>query len=75
MKVQLINNRHFHGGGADVVYFTTGELLESDGHEYVYFSNHSDEAEQYKLESFFALICNIGIANSKADRKKVFMFI
>lgn len=54
MKVLLINNRHFHGGGADVVYFTTGELLESDGHEYVYFSNHSDEAEQYKLESFFA---------------------
>lgn len=54
MKVLLINNRHFHGGGADVVYFTTGELLKSAGLEVQYFSRHSEKAESYDLDSWFA---------------------
>ena len=54
MRVLLINNRHFHGGGADVVYFTTGDLLEDVGNEIVYFSRHSDKAEPYKYDSYFA---------------------
>ena len=54
MRVLLINNRHFRGGGADVVYFTTGELLESTGHEFVYFSRHSNDAEKNEFDTFFA---------------------
>lgn len=54
MKVLQINNRYFRGGGADVVYFSTGNLLESKGHEVVYFSRHSSNAEPYRLDSFFA---------------------
>ena len=54
MKVLLINNRHYHGGGADMVYFSTGEMLKEAGHEVVYFSRHSKEAEPYQFDSFFA---------------------
>lgn len=54
MRVLLINNRHFHGGGADMVYFSTGELLEDAGHEVVFFSRQSEQAEHYQLDNYFA---------------------
>lgn len=54
MKVLLINNRHFHGGGADMVYFSTGELLEQAGNEVTFFSRHSAQAEPYKKDYYFA---------------------
>lgn len=54
MRILLINNRHFHGGGADVVYFTTGELLQEAGNEIFFFSRHSENAESYKKDSIFA---------------------
>lgn len=54
MKVLLINNRHFRGGGADVVYFSTSDLLASAGHEPTFFSFHLDKAEPYCKDSYFA---------------------
>lgn len=54
MKILQINNRHFHGGGADVVYFSTGKLLEDAGHEVVFFSRQSEQAEPYQLDNYFA---------------------
>lgn len=38
MKVLLINNRHFYGGGTETVYFNTANLLREAGHEVVFFS-------------------------------------
>jgi len=38
MKILQINNVHYRRGGADVVYFNTGKLLEEHGHEVFYFS-------------------------------------
>jgi glycosyltransferase involved in cell wall biosynthesis len=38
MKILLIHNVHARGGGADVVYLNTGELLKKYGHTVIYFS-------------------------------------
>lgn len=48
MKILLINNTHYIGGGADRVYLNTAELLTSKGHEVMFFStldenNYSSE--------------------------------
>jgi glycosyltransferase involved in cell wall biosynthesis len=39
MKILLINSVHYIRGGADVVYFDTGKLLEKHGHQVFYFSS------------------------------------
>ena len=53
MKVLLINNRHFRGGGADVVYFSTAEKLIEAGHQVTFFSRHSENALPDENDSFF----------------------
>tara|TARA_B110000114_G_scaffold2002_1_gene1911 strand:+ start:13453 stop:14667 length:1215 start_codon:yes stop_codon:yes gene_type:complete len=57
MKVLLINNQHNKSGGADVVYFNTAKLLESNGHEIAFFStispnNITSKQQQYFVEGF-----------------------
>ncbi len=57
MKVLLINNQHNKSGGADVVYFNTAKLLESNGHEIAFFStlspnNIDSKQQQYFVEKF-----------------------
>lgn len=52
MKILLINNRHFYGGGTETVYFNTAELLRKAGHEVVFFSvmrenNLPSEQDEY----------------------------
>lgn len=55
MKILLINNRHFPGGGTETVYFNTADLLRQAGHEVVFFSikrenNISCAQERYFVE-------------------------
>lgn len=38
MRILQINKHHFVKGGADRVYLNTGNLLENNGHEVIYFS-------------------------------------
>ena len=43
MKILLIDNYHYRRGGAEVVYFNTGDILSSHGHKILYFSQLWDE--------------------------------
>jgi len=43
MKVLQINNCHYYRGGADNVYFNTGELLKRKGHTVIYFSIYDEK--------------------------------
>lgn len=68
MKILLINNRHFHGGGADIVYFNTAKLLQEYGHEVVFFSLHSENEEESEWSEFFAPATKDGNALQKVKR-------
>lgn len=53
MRVLQINKYHFIKGGADRVYFNTGNLLAENKHEVIYFStDHPDNAESSYSEFF-----------------------
>lgn len=54
MKILLINNCHFKRGGADIVYFNTGELLKQKGHEVFYFSSYNDKNQSYSHDKYFS---------------------
>lgn len=43
MKILLVNNCHYYRGGADNVYFNTGELLKRKGHTVIYFSIYDEK--------------------------------
>ena len=58
MKILLVNNQHFIMGGAHKVYFNTGDLLESMGHEVAYFSTLSHENKQTSYSKFFVNTIN-----------------
>lgn len=68
MKILLINNRHFHGGGADIVYFNTAKLLQEHGHEVVFFSRHSEQEEENEWSEYFAPAKEEGNAIQKIKR-------
>lgn len=56
MKILLIDVYHYYRGGAETVFFNTGELLKKAGHEVVYFTlkwpqNLPSEFETYFPES------------------------
>lgn len=53
MKVLLINNIHTLAGGANTVYFNTGELLKQYGHEVLYFAMHSSKEEPCDYSEYF----------------------
>ena len=53
MKILQINNIHFRRGGADIVYFNTGKLLENRGHEVFYFSQENEKNEKTNLNDYF----------------------
>ena len=53
MKILLINNRHFRGGGADAVYFNTAKLLMDAGHQVVFFSQLDELNDPCEQELFF----------------------
>jgi glycosyltransferase involved in cell wall biosynthesis len=53
MKILLINNRHYRHGGAETVYFNTGNLLKQYGHEVYFFSLHSEKTEIYEFSEYF----------------------
>ena len=43
MKILLLDNYFYRKGGAESVYFNTGELLKRHGHEVIYFSQWWEE--------------------------------
>lgn len=53
MKILLIHNVHYRGGGADVVYLNTGALLEKRGHTVLYFSFENKGNVKSKQEEYF----------------------
>ncbi|WP_075342093.1 glycosyltransferase family 4 protein [Tenacibaculum agarivorans] len=53
MRILLINNTHYIGGGADRVYINTGSLLEKNGHTVLYFSTQSEKNIQSKYAKYF----------------------
>lgn len=54
MKILLINSVHYTRGGADIVYFETGKLLEEYGHEVFYFSSKGEKTfEDDNLNYFY----------------------
>lgn len=53
MKVLLIHNVHFRGGGADVVYLNTGDLLKKYGHTVIYFSFKNKSNISCRQEKYF----------------------
>jgi len=53
MKILLINKYHYVKGGSDRVYFNTGSLLQSNGHDVAYFSTeHPDNLDCLYSVSF-----------------------
>lgn len=53
MKILLINNQHYHKGGAHTVYFNTGELLQKHGHEVYYFALKDKHTLPYEYDEYF----------------------
>lgn len=53
MKILLINNQHYHKGGAHTVYFNTGELLQKYGHEVFYFAMKDEHTLPYEYDEYF----------------------
>jgi glycosyltransferase involved in cell wall biosynthesis len=53
MKILQINNIHFRRGGADIVYFNTGRLLENQGHEVFYFSQENEKNDNSTSNGYF----------------------
>jgi glycosyltransferase involved in cell wall biosynthesis len=61
MRILQINKHHFVKGGADRVYFNTGNLLENNGHEVIYFStSHPGNLECSNSELFVPFVENRG---------------
>lgn len=59
MKILQINKHHFVKGGADRVYFNTGNLLEKNGHEVIYFStSHPGNLDCSNSELFVPFVEN-----------------
>lgn len=59
MRILQINKHHFVKGGADRVYFNTGNLLEKNGHEVIYFStSHPGNLECSNSELFVPFVEN-----------------
>lgn len=58
MKILQINNYHFLKGGSETVYLNTGKLLESKGHEVVYFSTHNEKNIDHGANEFFVKSAN-----------------
>lgn len=53
MKILLINRLHHVNGGADRVYLNTGELLERNKIEVIYFSSKNIKNQDNKFKDFF----------------------
>jgi glycosyltransferase involved in cell wall biosynthesis len=53
MKVLLIHGLHIPIGGADKVYFNTGDLLEQNGHSVIYFSYKNIKNVPCEQEKYF----------------------
>ncbi len=53
MKVLQINKHHFIKGGADRVYFNTGNLLTDNQHEVIYFSTNHPNNFNSQFSDFF----------------------
>lgn len=55
MRILQINSCHRRRGGADAVYFNTGELLEGKGHEVAYFSQEEKNTNKSNGSEFHIL--------------------
>lgn len=53
MKILLINNVHNYTGGANTVYFNTGELLKNRGNEVIYFAMRSTNDIECDYSRYF----------------------
>ncbi|MCF8318711.1 MAG: glycosyltransferase [Sphingobacteriaceae bacterium] len=53
MKILQINNHHYIRGGSEIMYLKTGELLEENGHEVIYFSTQYEHNVAHGQNSYF----------------------
>jgi len=53
MKILLINNTHYVGGGADRVYINTANLLRDNGHEVIFFSTKHENNLKTDSSTYF----------------------
>lgn len=53
MRVLQINNHHYIKGGADRVYFNTGQLLEKNGHQVINFSTANPLNKESIYKDYF----------------------
>lgn len=53
MKILLINNFHYHRGGAERAYFDTKKILEKNGHEVAHFSTKHPQTIATKWDKYF----------------------
>ena len=53
MRILQINNTHSIKGGADRVYFNTGKLMASFGHDVSYFSTFENDIEKSEFSKYF----------------------
>ena len=53
MKILLINNTHYVGGGADRVYINTANLLIDNGHEVIFFSTKHENNLKTDSSTYF----------------------
>jgi glycosyltransferase involved in cell wall biosynthesis len=58
MRILLINSRHSMVGGAERVYFNTGNLLEEMGHEVQYFSTLEPSNIENSYSKYFVEVLN-----------------
>lgn len=54
MKILLVTNLHQRRGGAEIVYFNSGEMLKASGYDVCYFSMHSDHEVPCNQHKYFA---------------------
>lgn len=53
MKILQINKHHYIKGGADRVYFNTGNLLAENGHEVIHFSTSHPQNTESSFSDYF----------------------
>ncbi len=77
MRILQINNYHYPRGGSETVYYNTGHLLESHGHEVFCFSSYSNSDEKYLYQTDRTKTCLVprpDFKNSKGIISKLCNF-
>lgn len=75
MKVLQINNHHYIKGGADRVYFNTGQLLEKNGHQVINFSTVNTLNKESIYKDYFVNVKDNRNANLSDKISNAFEYI